>query len=565
MLRQGLFVADICFLQPEGAPNRFVPPIPATLRNYPTERPEYNFDGCPAEVVLTHMSVRDGRLVLPDGMNYRLLVLPSYNADGQPVFQLDSTTYRYSARPMPKVETMTPALLKKIKELVEAGATVLGTRPLKSPGLSGFPECDREIKSLADDLWGEGAGASGEGSHTLGKGRVVWGKTPGQVLSGMGIMPDFQCGTGQPFRAIHRSMEDGTELYFIANKMDQVINRVCTFRVNGESPELWLPETGRIEHPALYSADSSGLNIPIRLEPNESVFVVFRTGRPIMDLHFVRIMHDGHEVTPADHGHDAAVMASPLLPQLNIQGKPFLGEWNISGAGPLVQIFREDDTGVRAIIRAGGVYEFFRADGDMKKLTVPSPPAPLALKGPWDLQFKPGLGAPSQITLDKLTSWHKHSDTGVKYFSGSATYRKTFTLPDTWLQSERLVVLDLGRVKVIASVKVNGHDLGTLWRAPFRLDITSALVAGLNTLEVTVANLPVNRMIGDEQLPEDSERGENGELKAWPQWVLDGKQSPAGRYTFASWSLYKKDDPLMESGLLGPVTLQSGIILTIAP
>jgi len=94
--------ADICFLQPEGAPNRFVPPIPATLRAYPPERPEYNFDGCPAEVLLTRMSVRDGRLFLPDGMNYRLLVLPSYNADGQPVFQLDNTTYSYSARPHAK-------------------------------------------------------------------------------------------------------------------------------------------------------------------------------------------------------------------------------------------------------------------------------------------------------------------------------------------------------------------------------------------------------------------------------------------------------------------------------
>jgi hypothetical protein len=565
MLRQGLFVADICFLEPEGAPNRFVPPIPATLRSYPPERPEYNFDGCPAEVVLTRMIVRDGRLFLPDGMNYRLLVLPSYNADDQPIIQLDPTTYSYSARPMPKAETMTPALLRKIKELVEAGATVLGTRPLKSPGLSGFPGCDREVERLADELWGKGAGASGEGSHTLGKGRVVWGRTPGQVLSGMGITPDFQCGTDQPFRAIHRSMEDGTELYFVANKMDQVINRVCTFRVNGKTPELWRSETGRIERPALYGADPSSVSVPIRLEPNESVFVVFRAGRPVTDKHFVRVTRNGQEVTSAEQGHEEPVTASPLLPQVNVRGKPYVAEWNISAAGPLVQVFQEDDNGVKAIVRAGGVYEFSRADGKKQKITVPSLPAPLELEGPWDLQFKPGLGAPRQVTLDKLISWEKHSDPGVKYFSGSATYRKTFALPDSWHQPERLVLLDLGRVKVIASVRVNGRDLGTLWRAPFRLDITSALVPGLNTLEVTVANLPVNRMIGDEQLAEDSERGENGELKAWPQWVLEGKPSPTGRYTFASWRLYKKDDALMESGLLGPVTLQSEINLTISP
>jgi hypothetical protein len=565
MLRQGLFVADVCFLQPEGAPNRFVAPIPATFRAYPTERPEYNFDGCPAEVVLTRMSVRDGRLVLPDGMNYRLLVLPSYNADGQPVFQLDSTTYKYSARPMPKTETMTPALLRKIRELVEAGATVLGTRPLKSPGLSGFPECDNEIRRLADDLWGKDAGASGEGSHTLGKGRVIWGKTPGQVLSGMGIMPDFQCGTGQPFRAIHRSMEDGTELYFVANRMDQIIDRVCTFRVKGKSPEIWIPETGSIKHPELYDADKSGISIPIRLEPNESVFVVFRAGELFPDRHFIRVMRDGYQVISTYPGGELPFTASPLVPQVNVQGKPYLTEWNISAAGPDVQVFREDDKNVKAIFREGGVYEFFRANGETQKFTVPSPPAPLELEGTWNLQFKPGLGAPEQVTLDKLISWHMLSDPGVKYFSGSAVYRKTFLLPDAWHQPERLVILDLGRVKVIASVKVNGHDLGILWRAPFRLDITSALVAGQNTLEVTVANLPVNRMIGDEQLPADSEYGEYGELKAWPQWLLDGKPSPAGRYTFTSWRLYKKDDPLMESGLLGPVTLQSYIYLTIDP
>jgi len=565
MLRQGLFNADVCFLEPEGAPNRFVPPIPATLRTYPPERLEYNFDGCPAEVVLTRMNVKDGRIVLPDGMNYRLLVLPSYNADGQPVVQLDSLAYKYAARPMPKAETMTPALLKKIKELVEAGATVLGTRPLKSPSLSGFPECDLEIKRLADELWGKDAGASGEGSHPLGKGRVVWGRTPGQVLSDMGITPDFQSGTGQPFRTLHRTLDDGSELYFVSNRMDQDINRDCKFRVTGKRPEFWLPETGRIEHPALYHADASGLSIPIRLEPNESLFVVFRAGQPITNEHFVRIMHDGQEVAPPDQGHESTVKANPLVPLVNTPGKPFLGEWNISTAGPLVQMFQDGDKNIQAIVRAGGVYEFTRADGKVKKFTVPPVPAPQELDGPWTVQFKPGLGAPEQVTLNQLISWDQHSDPGVKYFSGTATYRKTFTLPKAWHQSDRLVTLDLGRVKVMASVKVNGHDLGTLWRAPFRTDITSSLVAGQNTLEVTVANLPVNRMIGDEQLPADCERDKKGVLKSWPQWVLEGKPSPTGRYTFASRSLYKKEDPLMESGLLGPVTLQSAISLKIAP
>jgi hypothetical protein len=109
---------------------------------------------------------------------------------------------------------------------------------------------------------------------------------------------------------------------------------------------------------------------------------------------------------------------------------------------------------------------------------------------------------------------------------------------------------------VIAAVRLNGKDLGILWKPPYRVDVTGALKAGENTLEVKVTNLWANRMIGDEGLPEDSQRNPNGTLKEWPQWLLEGKPSPTGRYTFTAWRLWNKDDPLIESGLLGPVTLR---------
>jgi (4-O-methyl)-D-glucuronate---lignin esterase len=115
----------------------------------------------------------------------------------------------------------------------------------------------------------------------------------------------------------------------------------------------------------------------------------------------------------------------------------------------------------------------------------------------------------------------------------------------------------LGKVAVIAQVAVNGRDLGVLWKAPFRLNVTSALRKGDNLLEVRVTNLWVNRMIGDEQLPEDSDRAPNGQLKSWPKWLLEGKPSPTGRHTFATYRVWRKDSPLQESGLLGPVTLRA--------
>jgi len=125
------------------------------------------------------------------------------------------------------------------------------------------------------------------------------------------------------------------------------------------------------------------------------------------------------------------------------------------------------------------------------------------------------------------------------------------------LAAGRTVYLDLGKVAVIARVSVNGRDLGILWDAPFRVDATKALRAGDNLLEVQVTNLWVNRMIGDEQLPEDSDRNPDGSLKSWPKWLSEGKPSPAGRHTFATYRVWKKDSPLQESGLFGPVKLHT--------
>ena len=109
----------------------------------------------------------------------------------------------------------------------------------------------------------------------------------------------------------------------------------------------------------------------------------------------------------------------------------------------------------------------------------------------------------------------------------------------------------------MAELTLNGKDLGILWKSPYRVEVTDTLKAGENSLELKVVNLWINRQIGDAQLPEDSDRNSNGTLKSWPQWLLDGKPSPTGRFTFTSWRLWKKSDPLVESGLLGPVRLQA--------
>jgi hypothetical protein len=204
-----------------------------------------------------------------------------------------------------------------------------------------------------------------------------------------------------------------------------------------------------------------------------------------------------------------------------------------------------------------GHYALTTASGKTASCDATGIPDQQDITGPWELTFPANSGAPESVTLDQLLSWSNYNDPGVKYFSGTATYLKTFTIDSEVNPAKMRIYLDLGNVQVIAVLKVNGKDMGILWKPPYRTEITSALKTGENTLEIKVSNLWINRMIGDEHLPDDSDRNGDGTLKAWPQWVLDDGPSPTGRYTFTTWRLWSKDSPLQESGLLGPVKLQT--------
>jgi hypothetical protein len=224
---------------------------------------------------------------------------------------------------------------------------------------------------------------------------------------------------------------------------------------------------------------------------------------------------------------------------------------------PVAQI-RGDTRGEAVLeVREPGTYSWQTLSGRQQDVVVDYIPEPVELFGPWQLQFPPGEGAPPRITMDRLISWSEHDDPGVKYFSGIATYTHTITVPPGLLSGGNRVYLDLGAVHALARVTVNGHSPVMLWKPPFRVELTDIAVPGENQLQVEVVNLWPNRMIGDELLPEDSQRHPNGTLVEWPQWLLDGQASPTGRHTFTSWRLWKKDDPLLPSGLIGPVTLQT--------
>jgi hypothetical protein len=182
------------------------------------------------------------------------------------------------------------------------------------------------------------------------------------------------------------------------------------------------------------------------------------------------------------------------------------------------------------------------------------PVSSAVLEGPWEVSFDPKWGGPKSVIFNQLSDWSTHKDPGIKYYSGIAVYKKLFDAPADF---ESLSVgainkwlLDLGEVKNMARVRLNGKDLGVVWTAPWQVDISSALKARDNILEVEIANLWPNRLIGDELLPDDGIKDGR-----WPEWLLKGEPRPSRRFSFTTFKHYNKDSKLFKSGLLGPVSL----------
>ncbi|MCC6143386.1 MAG: hypothetical protein IT368_06235, partial [Candidatus Hydrogenedentes bacterium] len=636
LLREGRTVADICYLLPEGAPQVFRPPASA-FDGELKDRRGYNFDGCTPQTLMT-ASVADGRIALPGGAQYGLLVLPAF-------------------------DTMTPELLRKVSELVDGGATVVGTPPRKSPSLVNYPACDQEVETLAQALWG-GMKVPGEITRRpVGAGAIVWGGAldlaaaqdavqspieqarwiwypegqpenaapperryfrrtftldelpqrarvfvtadngfrlyingklaadgnnfhlafekevtsflqPGenliavrannddkhdnpagliatlecvyadgsttsvttdatwqaareaasdwrtasdaggdwtaakdlgparmnpwqldpfvghlpeiyapyeptaQLLADAGIVPDFEA-DGR-VRYTHRTTDD-SEIYFVANRTAETIGCVCHFRVAGMQPELWDPVTGEMRALPEFTEANGRTAIPMRFEPYQSFFVVF----------------------PGPNGHGV-----------------------------------EDHT--ETLVNFPALHEVQQLDRA------------------WRVTFDPALGGPGEVQFGTLVDWAKHPDPKISHYSGIATYRTIFTcaMADSGLAGvpasspvgdvapsvhvatsdstpKPRTFLDIGDVPGMARVRLNGHDLGVLWTAPWRVDITDAQQPGENTLEIEVANRWPNRLIGDKALPEDEQ------------------------ISWTTWNPYDADAPLLPSGLLGPVRILS--------
>jgi hypothetical protein len=671
MLRQGTLVADLIYYIGVEVPVD-TPVYPEQLKPTPPEG--YYYDVANEEAILTRMKTENGAIVFPDGLSYRMLILP-------------------------EDKRLNLKVLRKVRDLVKEGIALVGPKPETNPGLTGYPASDSELRQIADEVWGELNGTTVT-ERSYGKGRVFWGLPLATVLDKLGIKPDCAVTSRSgdaPINFIHRRAE-GAEIYFVANRRRSPEDLVCTFRVKDKQPELWNPETGDITPLTIYDKTDAGIRVPLQLSPAGSVFVVFRS--PATARHFRSITKGGKPIAatapfpafqpgrqrdvtndftisvwikpdldsyqtskgdknsdvpnrslvlspPAgdtvygaghvscgllvgrnlvavlerDHVNWHTVISTPMsisdwvhvalaykagAPSVYIDGK-LVGQAEASGAvvHPGVGDCRERDGAeyfdgdmsdpelfkealseerIRALAAASsrgpseppevewasgissdllfwqnGSYTLQGAAGK-STLKISGIGKPVEIAGPWQVSFPPNLGAPPEVTLPELISLHRHSDPGVKYFSGMATYSKQITLSPGAASGDRRLYLDLGWVHVMAQVRLNGKDLGLLWKPPFRVDITGAARHGENKLEVLVTNQWVNRLIGDEQLPPENEYGPDGAIKVIPEWFLQGKPKPPGaRITFATWKHYSKDSPLLVSGLVGPVRLRTAI------
>jgi hypothetical protein len=422
MLQQGWRVADVAYFIGEDAPKM-------TGARNPELPPGRDFDYLNADVIATELFVKDGRLALPHGVGYHLLVLP-------------------------KSATMRPELLGKIRELVKAGATVVGEPPSRSPSMESFPTCDAQVQQLAAEIWGaEKLPPSGE--RPLGKGRVIWGKTLAEIFAANQTPPDFECRDAAADAGLlftHRHSADA-DIYFVSNQRDRAERVNGAFRITGKQPELWNPLNGeRRALPQWREANGQTL-VPLDFAPQQSWFVVFRQpGQPV----------------------------------------------------------------------SGGPRNF------------PESRALLTLNRPWQVSFDPKWGGPALAEFAQLSDWTTRPEGGIRFYSGTATYRTAFDLSaEAFSNPSGKLLLDLGKVCDVATVRLNGKELATLWTPPWTVDISTAAKVGSNALEIAVINPWNNRLVGDSRLPVEH------------------------RLTSLSLPTVKTNAPLRAAGLLGPVTVQT--------
>lgn len=571
MLQAGTFYGDVLLFSGEGCPQEYV----GQNQNVDTVPKGYDFDWIGSDP-LKGVQVKNGLLVVPGGGSYRLLSLPS-------------------------TKQLTLATARKIRDLVAAGAVVAGMRPESSPSLADGANGSAEVAEIGRKVWGDGD----SGWHTYGKGKVLVNGNATGALKALGVAPDFMP-SAKKVSTIHRRI-DQRDAYFVTSFNSLPRTVTCTFRVPGGVPEFWEPKTGKIVKASVWRSTTGGVEVDIPFDANGSVFVVFDKAQQKVS-HIAKVAVAGAKETSAPKAKIEILKAEygaldrpNMVADVTATVAAF-----VSGGDTDVEASNDTMGGDPAFNVVKRLRVVYTVNGEQREQTVgenqtmalveehaPTQTAPVTLEsnrvtvwnetpvsvklstgeerilraklpkpvdvqGAWSVSFPKGWDAPAQTTFEKLSSWTESAVFGIKYFSGTATYRKSFNVPQGFLASHRTIRLDLGDVRELARLKVNGQLVASFWEPPFAADVTKYVHEGKNSIEVEVTNLWVNRLIGDEQFPDDM-GWEGDHLRAWPEWFLKGQPRPEPRRkTFTTWHHNRKDTPLMPSGLLGPVRLVAG-------
>ncbi len=428
---------------------------------------------------------------------------------------------KYAFIVFPKGDTILPAVAEKIRMLVAAGAHVVAPQPKASPSLQDYPNADFKIKAIGEEVWGN------QKENNYGKGWVthsVW-----KAIQKCKLAPDFsveKADSAKYIRFVHRQ-KGNTNIYYVANISTMAQKLTLSFRVQGFYPEIWQSEDGTIENASVWREEGGRTFVQLNLKGVQSVFVVFRK----------------------------AIMNTVHATNIEINSSASDCELRMNNNKPSLIAYKEVTAKV--------------GFSDGKEHTIDIKPAtPKELDGNWNVSFNPKMNKPFELDFSSLKDFSKADNKDLKYFAGTAHYTKNIQITAAELASGKRIMLDLGAVYDIVQLTVNKKDVGVLWFPPYKKDITDVLKVGENTLDIAVTNNWANRLIGDEQEPEDVTFGKEkvvlGDtagkpLKEYPLWFLKNKPRPSeGRKAFTTWFYYKKESPLQPAGLVGPVRLQYG-------
>ena len=577
LLQQGRAVRDVLVLAGESRPNHY--PAITELTNA-----GYAFDYCCVDDLYDSLKVSNGRVVAPSGASYALLFLG-------PDRYLSCKT------------------LRTLRDLLHAGATIAGIAPTASPSLTDTPD---EHSALRQELWGNLAAGQ---RRQVGAGSIICSDKPLAALQACAVPPAIVGPRGGASAVVPRGISTvhrrrgQLDIFFIVNQSsDAFICKDMAFRVPADRvPSLWYPDSGLDEPAALWQRLESHTAVRIALPPHGSLFVVFApastdgnttahfrdlvsqaaAGATAEDTNIVitraiyraRGDQDGMDVSDTirklitpnglfftannqTFGRDPAsnrfkelvldaVVYGRIIQRVYAEHAEIAFDRSLSAASP-TQYVRVVDGVPRVCFTAPGTAAVIDQLGQRRELSVDAIPAPIDLSNDWQLSFPPDLGAPPAVALPRLISLSDHDLDGVKYFAGTVTYARSFDLPAGARQDSRRWLLDLGKVRNLAEVELNGRVVELLWKQPFACDVTKDLREGPNHLVIRVTTLWVNRLIGDARNDEPVPT-----VNGWPQWVIDDlPNSGKGHFSYSTWKGWQKDDQLVPAGLIGPAALR---------